>query len=105
MSIGRYFLRRLCPRLTSSKVSIIGGEASVIGGEVSITSVFLRRLHLCLIGGKVVFLADYSVGYSYSYSSSCSSLVLIFGSDFGLVSAHKYSFMVIDLKSIGLLGS
>jgi hypothetical protein len=53
----------------------------------------------------VVFLADYFVSCSYSYSSGYSSLILLFGSDFGLVSAHKYSFMVIDLKSIGLLGS
>ncbi len=53
----------------------------------------------------MVFLADYSVSCSYSYSSSCSSLILLFGSNSGLVSAYKYSFMVIDLKSIGLLGS
>ncbi len=58
-----------------------------------------------MIGGKVVFLADYSVSCSCGYSSGCSSLILLSGSDSGLVSAHKYSFIVIDLKSIGLLGN
>jgi hypothetical protein len=53
----------------------------------------------------VVFSADYSVSCSYNYLSSYSSLILPFGSDSGLVSAYKYSFIVIDLKSIGLLGS
>jgi hypothetical protein len=48
---------------------------------------------------------DYSVSCSYSCLFGYSSLILLFGSDFGLVSAHKYSFIVIDLKSIGLLGS
>ncbi len=101
MSVGGYFLRRPRPRLIGGKTSVVG----VTGGEVSVTGVFLSRPRLCLIGGKVVFLADYSMSYSCGCSSGYSSLILLFGSDFGLVSAYKYSFIVIDLKSIGLLGS
>ena len=85
--------------------------------EVSITGVFLGRLRLRLTGGKVfsrgVFLRQprprlagsrvFLMGCSIGCSFGCSSSILL--SNSSLVSAYKYGFTVVDLKSVGLLGN
>jgi hypothetical protein len=43
------------------------------------------------------------MGCSIGCSFSCSSLILL--SNSSLVSTYKYGFIVVDLKSIGLLGN
>jgi hypothetical protein len=100
VSITGIFLSRLCLRLTSGKVFSRG--------------VFLRRLRPCLVGSRV-FLMGCSIGCSFSCSIgcsfgcslgcsfSCSSSISLFNSS--LVSAYKYGFTVVDLKSVGLLGN
>ena len=85
----------ISPRREFSKVaSWIRTDMSAI--EVSVTGVFLGRPRPRLTGSRV---------FSTGCSAGCSFLVLLSSSDSGLVSACKYSFTVVDLKSIGPLGS
>jgi hypothetical protein len=85
--------------------------------EVSITGVFLSQPRLRLTGGKVfsrgVFLGRprphlagsrvFSMGCSAGCSFGCSSSISL--SNSSPVSACKYGFMVVNLKSVGLLGN
>ena len=74
--------------------------------EVFVIGVFLSQPRLRLVGSRV-FLIGCSIGCPFSCSIgcsfSCSSLISL--SNFNLVSTYKYGFIVVNLKSIGLLGN
>ena len=64
--------------------------------EVSVTGVFLSQPRPRLTGSRV---------FSTGCSAGCSFSVSLSGSDSGPVPACKYGFTVVDLKSVGPLGS
>ena len=92
VSVIGVFLSRLCSRLIGSKVFLRG--------------IFLMRLHPHLVGSRVFSIGcsmGCPFGCSIGCSFGCSSSISL--SNSSLVSAYKYGFTVVDLKSIGLLGN